>query len=84
MNDIVWEIKKGDLVRDRIYTGARGGPGMRGAEEWVYEMGIVISDIVYESGNQMLIGPSVNVFMFKDKRIQCCSAGSIEIISHAQ
>lgn len=77
----VWKIKKGDLVKLKLYL-----PGLekKGREDdYEYTNGVVISEIKYDSDEQLLMWPFVDVYVFKTDTIESCIAGSIEIISNS-
>jgi len=70
---IVWEIKKGDLVRLKDFPG--------GEEiDVVWVTGLVISDIIHGEPQRRL-WPSVNVYIFKTGAKRNCGPGILEIIS---
>ena len=74
-NDLVWEVKRGDLVKIRKYTD--------GCEDkFIYLRGIVISDISREELQQRM-WPSVKVYMFDTGTVKECYPGSIEVISNS-
>jgi len=78
---IVWEIKKGDLVKIKLYPR---GPENEGREDdYIFTNGVVISEIKYDEEQQLPFWPSVDVYVFKTGNITTCMPGSIEIISNS-
>lgn len=71
---LIWEIKKGDLVRLR-------SPGTQCRHKYTYEKGVVVSEIKQSDDQQLSIWPSVDVYIFQTGTIRECLAGSVEIIS---
>lgn len=71
---LIWEIKRGDLVRLR-------SPGTQRVHNYIYEKGIVVSEIKQSDDQQLSIWPSVDVYIFQTGAIRECLAGSVEIIS---
>ncbi len=78
---IVWEIKKGDLVKLKIYPP---GPENEGREDdYIFANGVVISEIKYDKEQQLPFWPCVDVYVFKTGNIAICMPGSVEIISNS-
>tara|TARA_R110000824_G_scaffold92217_9_gene223926 strand:+ start:6761 stop:6994 length:234 start_codon:yes stop_codon:yes gene_type:complete len=70
---VVWEIKRGDLVRLKNYpTGAE--------DNFIYTTGVVIGDIIFGE-EQRHLWPSVPVYIFKTGIIQEYGPNGLEIIS---
>jgi hypothetical protein len=76
--NLVWEIKKGDLVQLKEYPTGR-------EDECVHVEGIVISDILEEDDKQQIpIWPSVHVYVFKGGAVRrFVPPSSIEILSNS-
>ncbi len=67
-------IKKGDIVKFRSYP-------TNCSDEYVYHMGVVMSDVMYTADQQIPMWPSVNVYSFDSGTVRECGASSLEIIS---
>ncbi len=82
MKDIVWDIKKGDLVKIRHYRSEDISfpPYGRQEESIYYTTGIVISDAQEERDYQTLIFPYVKVYVFDIREVRTYGPGSLEIL----
>ena len=69
VNKITWDIFEGDLVKVKKYD-------LNG--ELYYESGIVISDKI---NDQILLFPSVNIYVFKTCIVERHLPNTVEIIS---
>jgi|10_taG_2_1085330.scaffolds.fasta_scaffold22743_2 hypothetical protein len=77
MNQFVWKIKKGDLVRLKIHSNS-------GCEDdFNYEQGIVVSHILKEENAQIPLWPYVKVYVFKTGTIDHVGPANIEILSNS-
>ena len=77
----VWKIKKGDLVKVKLYSSRLENEGRE--DDYEYTNGVVISEIKYDSDQQLPMWPTVDVYVFKTGTTESCMAGSIEIISNS-
>ena len=69
INDIIWDIFEGDLVKVKKYN-------LDG--DLYYESGIVVSDKI---NDQILMFPYVNIYVFKSGIVERHLPNTVEIIS---
>jgi hypothetical protein len=75
-NRLLWNIKKGDLVKLKDYPGGR-------EDHYIYIRGVVISEIRHDEDQQIPMWPSVDVYIFRTGAVRNCMPGSLEIISNS-
>ena len=77
MNQFVWKIKKGDLVRLKTYLSSGR------EDDFDYTRGIVVSHILKEDDAQVPLWPYVKVYVFETGAIQHLGPANIEILSNS-
>jgi hypothetical protein len=73
-HSVYWEIKRGDLVKIKYHHFLLNGT----EKQTLY--GVVVGEPV---SNQISLFPEVDVYVFKTKKIESLTAGSVEIVSNS-